>query len=140
MAGRPLKFKSAEELQEKIDAYFADMATPRYAGDNVWFEPITITGLALALGTTRELLCNYEERDEFHDTIKQAKLRCENYAEKHLFNGKSPTGAIFALKNYGWRDNQDVNLGGQKDNPVNSVVTFVPAFGDLDGRNKISEA
>jgi len=31
--------------------------------------------------------------------------------EKAL-QGHSPTGAIFALKNFGWRDKQDVELSG----------------------------
>jgi hypothetical protein len=39
--GRPLKFKTVEEMQEKIDAYFADCIEKE--------RPFTITGLALAL-------------------------------------------------------------------------------------------
>lgn len=31
--------------------------------------------------------------------------------EKAL-QGRSPTGAIFALKNFGWREKQDVDLSG----------------------------
>ena len=31
--------------------------------------------------------------------------------EKAL-HGRSPTGAIFALKNFGWTDKQDVELSG----------------------------
>ena len=31
--------------------------------------------------------------------------------EKAL-HGRSPTGAIFALKNFGWTDKQDVDLSG----------------------------
>jgi hypothetical protein len=97
---RPLKFQSVQELQEKIDAYFASIR----GEDGNLTEPMTITGLALALDTTRQGLLNYEERDEFYDTIKRAKTHIENFAEKQLYLGKSATGSIFALKNFGWKD------------------------------------
>lgn len=94
-AGRPLKFQSVEELQKQIDEFFADCDAKK--------EPYTITGLALALDTTRKSLCEYEEREEFSNAIKKAKARVENYAEKKLYAGM-PTGPIFALKNFGWQD------------------------------------
>lgn len=113
--GRPLKFQSVEELQSKIDAFFADCEVKE--------EPLTITGLALALGTSRQCLINYEDRPEFFDAVKTAKDRVENYAEKRLFTG-TPTGPIFALKNFGWSDAQDLNLGGQNgSNPIEQAVT-----------------
>jgi hypothetical protein len=102
--GRPLKFKTVGEMQEKIDAYFKECDEKD--------KPYTITGLALALDTTRDLLLDYQyNRDEFSDTIKRAKLKCENYAEMHLFKGKNGVvGAIFNLKNnYSrWVDKQEV--------------------------------
>lgn len=109
LGGRPLKFGSVEELQNKIDAYFQEMQESLYINaDGIpVYEPLTITGLALALDTTRKTLMEYEEKDEFSNTIKKAKTRIENFAEKRLF-GSAPTGAIFALKNYGWKDTQDV--------------------------------
>jgi hypothetical protein len=43
---------------------------------------------------------DYEDKDNYSDTVKRAKLKCENYAEMHLFNGKNGVvGAIFNLKN-----------------------------------------
>jgi len=108
--GRPLKFKSVKELQEKIDVYFASCHTNK-DNHSIFTSPYTITGLALALKTSRETLCNYEDRPEFFDTIKQAKLRVENYAEQQLFTGKA-TGPIFALKNHGWKDTQGIEHSG----------------------------
>jgi hypothetical protein len=96
--GRPLKFKTPEEILKKAQVYFDKCINN--------FTPITITGLALALKTSRETLMNYEKRDKFFDAIKEVKLVCENYAEQRLF-GTTPTGAIFALKNYGWKDKQE---------------------------------
>lgn len=103
--GRPLKFKSVKELQKKIDAYFA-----RCEKDD---EPLTITGLALALDTSRETLMEYGEREEFVDTIKKAKLKIEHaYELRNIKRGNA--GDIFALKNFGWKDKteSDVTLGG----------------------------
>ena len=113
--GRPLKFASVEEFQKQVDDYFAGVAKPiAVPGGGVYFEPATITGLALHLDTTRETLCDYEQKDEFSDAVKRAKLRVENFAERMLHIGKNQTGAIFALKNFGWKDTKqidaDVNL------------------------------
>jgi hypothetical protein len=102
---RPLKFKTPKEIEKKINAYFDECDK---TGD-----PYTITGLALSLGATRQTLLNYEEREGFFDTIKKAKTRVEHYAEKRLF-GPSPTGAIFALKNFGWSDKPRKNNHGGK--------------------------
>ena len=72
------------------------------------YKPLTITGLAIALGTYRETLMNYQEKDdEFFDTVKKAKQRIENAYEKRLIKyGRS--GDIFALKNFNWTDKQEV--------------------------------
>jgi len=110
--GRPLKFKSVTELQEAIDKYFAD-ATEQGL-------PYTITGLALALDTSRETLLDYEAKQDFSDNIKRAKLRCHNYAENYLYTGKNATEAIFNLKNnYGWKDKTEV------DSNINGNVSFI---------------
>jgi hypothetical protein len=101
--GRPLKFKTVEEMQGKIDAYFKECDKKE--------DPYTITGLALALDTTRDLLLDYQDKEDYSYTIKRAKLKCENYAEKHLFKGKNGVvGAIFNLKNNykRWVDKQEI--------------------------------
>lgn len=146
--GRPLKFQTVEELQQKIDAYFAD-CDPHVIEVTEWVKareksgqlkkdenglsylvqvthkvmteqkPYMITGLALALGTTRETLLDYEDREQFSDTIKAAKLKCESYSEQMLFT-PSPTGSIFNLKNnYGWKDKTEL------DNHHSGEVQFV---------------
>ena len=151
--GRPLKFQSVEELQQKIDAYFAD-CDPHVKDVTEWVQardpkgqlkkdrhglnylvevhhkimteqkPYTITGLALALDTSRETLLEYEERPEFVDTIKKAKVKCEAYAETLLFS-TTPTGTIFNLKNnYGWKDkteNEITNPDGSL-SPYNALT------------------
>lgn len=91
--GRPLKWDSPEKLQKLIDEYFA--VTP--------LEEQMITGLALHLDTDRQTLCNYEERDEFFDTIKKAKARIEMAYELRGLE-KGTAFDIFRLKNMGWKD------------------------------------
>lgn len=103
--GRPLKYKTVEELQKKIDEYFKKCDSEK--------RPYTVTGLALALNVDRVTLLNYSNRDEeFFNTIKKAKGRIEAQLEEHLVDNYSgnTTGIIFNLKNnYGWKDKQDID-------------------------------
>lgn len=148
--GRPLKFASPEELQEKIEAYFAD-CDPHWEEYEAWIDkkdssgkpiitdgvvqqefvtkkrltkqkPYTITGLAVALDTTRETLLDYQDKDEFSDTIKKAKEKIHGYVESRLFDGQA-AGPIFNLKNnYGWKDKYDFDNTNQ---PQKVLVEFV---------------
>ena len=122
-AGRPAKYKTVEELEKAIEEYFMTKvpevrknADGEVMVDNkgmpiIEINPPTITGLALHLGfCSRQSMYDYEERnDEFSYTIKKARLMCENFAEKMMLSGYSPAGYIFALKNYGWRDRQEID-------------------------------
>lgn len=119
-AGRPLKYQSVEDLDKAIDAYFVEAEEKK--------EHLTVTGLALALDIDRKTLLSYEEREEFLPSLKRAKTRVENYAEKRLFEN-SPTGAIFALKNFDWSDKTQQELSGPNGGPV-SVKSIL---GSLDG-------
>lgn len=79
-------------------------------------EPYTVTGLVLYLGFAhRQSLDDYEGRAGFSDIIKRARSRVENAYEKRLFNDR-PTGAIFALTNMGWKNQQnfDHTSGGER--------------------------
>ena len=100
--GRPMKFKTPKEIEDKANEYFKKC--------DIDEKPYTITGLAIALDTDRQTLINYENRDEFFDTIKKVKQKVENYAEERLFTGNNTAGVIFNLKNnYGWVDKQEVD-------------------------------
>lgn len=117
--GRPKKFKTVEELQELINTYF-DSCFEIDAKTGVTYQsrPFTVSGLAYALGTSRQTLMRYEkEFTEYSDTILLAKARIEQYAEEQLFKLRNPNGAIFALKNNwrGWEDSTTNKLIGDKD-------------------------
>lgn len=133
-----LKFKSLEELQTKIDAYFDSCYEIDENGKKIQIEPFTITGLALALDTSREVLMDIQNRvsegysEEFSDAVIRAKLRCHNYAEKQLFTAKSAQGAIFALKNYGWKDTSNIEVTGADGGPL--MLNQVHALTDADLR------
>ena len=98
--GRPKKFKSVEDLQERIDRYFTDCEENE--------EPVTVTGLCIWLDTTRDVLMDYQNDDEFSNTIKKAKQRIENAYEKRLIK-RGNAGDIFALKQFGWTDKQTID-------------------------------
>lgn len=106
--GRPLKFKSVEELQDKIDKYFT-MCDDKD-------KPYTISGLAVALDTSRQTLINYEDKEQYFDTIKRAKQKIEAYAEELLCKGGNAAGVIFSLKNnYKWVDKQEIQADVNQD-------------------------
>lgn len=123
--GRPPKYKNKEEIEEKIEQYFKDCEghplTDEY-GKQIYNKyghpvivdkkPLTVTGLALALGfTTRQALLNYQGKKEFVDTITRAKSRVEQYAEERLFDKDGSSGAQFSLRNNfkGWNEEQKEN-------------------------------
>ena len=99
------KFKSLDELQEKIDKYFKSCTDDK--GDN----PVMVTGLALALDTTRETLCELGKNPVFADAIKRAKEKVAQAYEKRMVN-RGNSGDIFANKNMGWTDKQEIEHSG----------------------------
>lgn len=96
--GRPLKFQTKEELDQKIDEYFE--VTPK--------EEWTWTGLALHLDTSRTTLLSYQDRPEFIDSIKKGLEKVENSYELDL-KKHGRTGTIFALKNFNWKDKSEID-------------------------------
>jgi hypothetical protein len=103
--GRPPKYKSAADLEKKITDFFD------WVDDNE--DVPTITGLALYLGfNSLQSLLDYSNRNEGHEefasVIKRGKDLIMGYHEKRLA-GTTPTGSIFWLKNFGWKDTQQID-------------------------------
>ena len=117
--GRPLKFKSVKDLEEKIEKYF----------ENNENRPFTITSLAVWLDCDRKTLTNYEEKDKFFPTIKKAKTRIEADIERGALLGQyNPTFSIFNMKNnFGWQDKQEIDTTST--NRIN-IVNDLPSDTD----------
>lgn len=119
--GRPRKYERVEDMEEVINEYFKKCDSAEM--------PYTVSGLALALGMTRETLLRYEEKDIFSDTIKRAKQKIEEYVETRLFVSGIATGVIFNLKNnFGWKDKTEVEQSGEMNNTI--TVKFAGDVGE----------
>lgn len=136
LGGRPLKFKSVKLLEKEIEKYFQscwdfkrNMFGGRITDDTqigynkktkkkswkrgkfikIQIKPYTVSGLAVYLETSRDILVDYGNRKRFSNTIKRAKDIIYSYTEESLFTTK-PTGPIFSLKNnYDWKDKKEID-------------------------------
>lgn len=111
--GRPPMFTDPQKLNELIEDYFESE------------DHYTITGLCLHCGfESRQSFYDYEQKPAFAYIVKRARLRIENMYEKSLM-GDKVTGPIFALKNMGWTDKQEIDhtTQGQQMTGNNITVT-----------------
>ncbi len=97
VGGKPLLFDTPDKLAGAINDYF----------QNTSQEELTITGLCLAMGTSKQVFCDYSKREDYKDIVSHARLIVENSYELTL-RRYGRTGDIFALKNFGWADKQVV--------------------------------
>ena len=104
---RPLKYKTPEEMQVKIDEYFKDC--------DLREAPYTVEGLCYTLDMDRRSLINYTERDEFFHTIKKAKAKVLLGLQELAISGKGNAATIiFNLKNnYDYKDKQETEISGE---------------------------
>lgn len=115
--GGPPIFRDPAEMQEMIAGYFNGGYKTKLVevgtGDNkkvIEIPMITITGLVLYLGfADRRSFYDYEKNPEFSYTIKRARTFIEEEYESLLKQGLG-SGAIFALKNFGWIDRTEVGI------------------------------
>lgn len=139
MANR-MKFNSPEEMQEKIDQYFEECKGHiltdgdgntifnKY-GEPVFVDtkPLTVTGLALALGfTTRQALLNYQGRGAYKAIVEAAKLKIENYAEMRLYDKDGWNGARFNLQNNFRNWDADKATPDDKKAPAINIICDIP--------------
>ena len=114
IGGRPLKYKNPDEFNAKVNEYFKTGCKQIILGidkegNKVTVQKYTINGLALYLGfSSKQSLYEYGKRDGFIDPIKKARTMIEEMYEEMLAS-KYSTGAIFALKNMGWKDKTEVD-------------------------------
>ncbi len=115
--GRPPKYKP--EYCKGIIKYFKE------------FEGFpTIAGICVEFGVTKQTIHNWcEEYPDFLDAYTRAKHIQEQNLVSGAMTGKyNPQfSAFFSKNNLGYKDKKetDMNVGGQKDNPVEVTITFV---------------
>jgi len=98
---REKQIKTPEEFDALVDEYVSICV----AEDKT----VTLTGMILHLGlSSRQSLDRYKTYDGFSDSVKRLKLLVENAYEQRLAKN-NPTGSIFALKNMGWSDRQELD-------------------------------
>lgn len=124
--GRPPAF-TPEELEARINDYFAQLEASNVGKEN----PVipTVSGLCYHLDSHRDMLQDYSRNPLFTRIIKRAMTRLSVAWENRLA-GNNSTGAIFWLKNQGWKDTQ--TIAGDKDNPLEAslTVSFVSKNGN----------
>lgn len=148
--GRPLKFKSKQELQERVDAYFESCFEPAFnkkgeplidfrTGEQmIWqTKPFTMAGLACFLDIDRRTLLNYSKDDRFFPTIKRARAKIEAYVEEQLFRPQIAAGVIFNLKNnFGWKDNACEDEESTENKAADKLNEVFGRFTDVYGKTK----
>lgn len=96
------EFESDEEWEEK---------KPQKPIEWEWihkFETPTISWLALFLECDIDTIKKYKHKDEFFRPIKEAYLRVQQAYEQRL-HWHNATWAIFALKNFDWKDKTETD-------------------------------
>ena len=154
MAGRKMKFPTPESMQEAIDKYFEECKGEILTDNNgntlynkygepiyVGAKPLTVTGLALALGfTSRQALLNYQGRGKYKEIVEAAKLRIENYAEMRLYDKDGWNGAKFNLQNNFRHWDAEKAAQDDKKGPAINIICDIPRVSAQaqDGENGIS--
>jgi len=100
-AGRPPAFTDPIKLQKDIDSYFENN------------DRVTMSGLAVHLEVSRDTLWRYandkKTNPKLSDIIKKGVARVMKVYEERLIYEKNQVGVIFALKNMGWSDKQELD-------------------------------
>ena len=89
---------TVRQLKKRVDNYFA--TTPQ--------EEQSVTGLALALDTSRQSLSNWEKDRELGPIVTMAKTRIE-HAYELIGVERGRAFDIFRLKNMGWKDRYETD-------------------------------
>ena len=113
---RPV-FDDPGQLMAVMEGYFNSRPPDQY----------TLTGLALAVGTSRKTIENYGKRPGFRQLVEEARLLVEHSYELRL-GGKNYKGAMFALTNLGWDNKSQQEHSFSGDTPKWEIeVTHVRA-------------
>lgn len=102
--GRPLKFKTPKDLQKSIDDFFDLVKSGQ--------EAPSIAALAYHLGTNKQTILNYQEKDGFREIIEDTKLYIEKEFTAKAYKSEIPQSIfIFTGKaHYGYEEKQSIDL------------------------------
>jgi hypothetical protein len=89
---KQLKYKTVEEVQKAVYSYYAECKDKN--------EELTITGLAMRLGTTRANLLSYDKDSKLYKPIEKALARMEKSLELKAID--KPELIKILEKNFGW--------------------------------------
>lgn len=141
LGGRPVAFKSPEEMQKKMYEYLDRQSnrvseTMSSAGvvRTVDPAPITVEGFCVSAGITKASFYNYARKPKFRTLCNQFRQIVESYLVEQLVDGKKGNKADFILKNaFGdeWKEKSDVSLNGA----VKGICIKVDAMADEDDAN-----
>lgn len=145
--GRPPIFTTVEELESKIDEYFAycnNRIRQVYSAKSEGVievldpAPYTMSGLAVFLGMDRRSLLNYSKNEKFFPTIKAARDKVEADVEERMNDKQTFTpGLIFNAKNnFDWKDKSEIDQNIRLPKPLADVSDV---FND-DGLQENQEA
>lgn len=112
---RPPKYKTADELDEKIKEYFTVDDVP------------TVPGLAYHLGyCSRQSIWDLKQDEKYSYSIKKALLKIESSRNKALIQkGANTAGLIFDLvNNFGWENKQRQEVTGKDGDSVNIKIVW----------------
>jgi hypothetical protein len=70
--------------------------------------PMTISGMVLFMGfSSRQSFYDYKKKPKMKDICEKAHEIIVNHYEQKINTDQYPTGAIFALKNLGWKAEEE---------------------------------
>lgn len=150
LVGRPRKYKTIEELQKQIQYYFDSITRDTYrvirknigtddepeyidepylnnAREQVIYTEFikqpSVIGLCLFLNISRDTLIEYEKKEIFVDTIREARRIIVEQKLEMLPTMKNPRGLMFDLSaNYGMHEKTEVKSSNTNVN-INEDVT-----------------
>ena len=118
--GQPPRYENPQQLWDRAMEYFNSVDKP------------TITRLCLHLGfESRQSFYDYEKREGFSYTIKRLRMMIEaEYEDLVTDKDHATAGVIFALKNLGWSDKQEIDHTTAGDKLATPVINIVKPNGD----------
>lgn len=119
--GRPKTIPTPEEFDARVNDYIAKCRKND--------EPILLLGMCLHLGLYgKEALAEYATYDGFSLPVKRARSIIEHEYEKRLNTNNAAAGPIFALKNFGWRDQQHIESINDTKVEMSGSMEIIPGL------------